>query len=77
MARPKFQIVWSEGRSHPSKGHEADPIFGVEALKELGNGRHLLSDQLKKLPPVHNRFSRLNAARRRYVLGDDSALDET
>jgi hypothetical protein len=71
MAKAKVSIIYSEGFPQLP----ADPIFGAEALKELGKGKYLWTSM--KLPRIHKFHSRISAARRRYVYGDDSALDET
>jgi hypothetical protein len=57
----------------PVEGTLPDPRYDPFSNQVIA----ALDAKKPKLEPMHTKFSRINAARRRYVLGDDSAFDET
>jgi predicted hydrolase (HD superfamily) len=60
------QLGLMEGKADP-KEH---PFFGAHVLRAIDAKKPTLER-------IHRRYSKINAARRRYVLGDDSAFEET
>lgn len=69
MKKHKHEVKITEGFKAP----RVDPAFDHATIEQLDK---LPAYKVSRLPPMRRRHSQINAARRRYVMGDDGALDE-